>query len=71
MNNNKKNILLAMPYTIWMTGFIIIPLVFIVVYGLTSRDGSFTLLNIKSFFNIIHLKSFYKALRLSFISTII
>ena len=71
MNNNKKNILLAMPYTIWMTGFIIIPLVFIVVYGLTSRDGAFTLLNIKSFFNIIHLKSFYKALRLSFISTII
>ena len=46
--NSTKNKYLAGPYLIWMTGFIIIPLLMIFYYGLTSRDGAFTFENIAS-----------------------
>ena len=74
MNKNKflnKNNLLIAPYTIWMIGFIIIPLIFVVYYGLTNDANAFTLDNIVSFFNLIHLKSFLQAFKLAFISTLI
>ena len=32
--------LLAGPYLLWMTGFILIPLCLILWYGLTDRDGA-------------------------------
>lgn len=77
MNKHKllnKNNLLIVPYTIWMTGFIIIPLIFILFYAFTTRDGHFTLNNILSFFDFkeqVHIKSFMLAMWLSFISTLI
>ena len=40
--------LLAAPYLIWMAGFILIPLGLIIYYGLTDRDGIFTLANVTS-----------------------
>ena len=40
--------LLAAPYLVWMTGFIIIPLALIVYYGLTDRNGAFTMANVMS-----------------------
>ena len=46
----KRNDILAMPYTIWMIGFIVIPLFFIAYYAFTTRDGAFTLQNIIAFF---------------------
>lgn len=67
----KRNDILALPYTIWMIGFIVIPLLFIGYFALTTRDGAFTLNNVIAFFEPVHLKSFLRALRLSFISTII
>ena len=42
MSNFKKQ-LLAGPYLIWMIGFILLPLVFILYYAITAADGSFTL----------------------------
>ena len=71
MNSKLRNKLIATPYTIWMIGFIVIPILFVIYYGLTNSNGAFTLDNIKSFFNPIHFKSFIKAFKLAFISTII
>lgn len=71
MNSKLRNRLIAAPYTIWMTGFIIIPLVFVVYYALTNDANAFTLDNVISFFNPIHLKSFFQAFKLAFISTLI
>jgi len=71
MNSKLRNQLVATPYTIWMIGFIIIPLLFVVYYGLTNDANIFTLDNVISFFNPIHLKSFVQAFKLAFISTLI
>lgn len=71
MNSKLRNKLVAAPYSIWMTGFIIIPLIFVVYYSLTNDANAFTLDNVISFFNPIHLKSFMQAFKLAFISTLI
>ena len=49
MNKDLRKIL-AFPYIIWMIGFTIIPLSLIFIYGLTTRDGSFTFANVLSIF---------------------
>ena len=36
MNSRLRNKLVAAPYSIWMIGFIVIPLIFVVYYGLTN-----------------------------------
>lgn len=71
MNSRLRNKLVAAPYSIWMIGFIVIPLIFVVYYGLTNDANAFTLDNVLSFFNPIHLKSFLQAFKLAFISTLI
>lgn len=71
MNSRLRNRLVAAPYSIWMIGFIVIPLIFVVYHGLTNDANAFTLDNILSFFNPIHLKSFLQAFKLAFISTLI
>lgn len=63
--------LLAGPYLVWAAGFIVIPLLLIVYYGLTDRAGAFTLDNIKSILAPEHAKSLWLALALSFASTAI
>lgn len=45
MSNFKKQ-LLAGPYLIWMIGFILLPLVFILYYAITAADGSLSFSNI-------------------------
>ena len=40
-----RNKWLAAPYVGWMALFVVAPLVLVVVYALTTRDGSFTLDN--------------------------
>ncbi|MDF2944028.1 MAG: putative rane protein [Herbinix sp.] len=62
---------LSFPYLIWMAGFIIIPLIMIVFYGLTSKEGGLTLENISLISDPINLKALLLALELSIISTII
>ncbi len=71
MNSRLRNRLVAAPYSIWMIGFIVIPLIFVVYYGLTNDANAFTLDNVISFFNPIHFKSFLQAFKLAFISTLI
>ncbi len=63
--------LLSFPYILWMAGFIIIPLVMILFYGLTSKESHFTLANLTAIAEPINLKALGLALLLSVISTVI
>lgn len=63
--------LLAGPYLFWSVSFIIIPLLMIFYYGLTDKDGAFTLLNIAKITTPENLKALGLALLLSFVSTVV
>ena len=63
--------LLAGPYLLWMVGFIVIPLLLIVYYGMTDRTGAFTLANVLSIATAEHAKALWLSLGLSFVSTVI
>lgn len=71
MKLRLKNNLIAAPYSIWMVGFIIIPLLFIAYYAFTNSETQFTLENVRSFFEPINFKSFILSLELALKSTII
>lgn len=62
---------LSFPYIIWMIGFIVLPLILILYYGLTNKSGEFTLSNIALITDPINRKALLLALELSLISTII
>ncbi|WP_420319551.1 ABC transporter permease [Extibacter muris] len=62
--------LLAGPYMFWCAAFIIIPLLMILYYGFTDKDGGFTFLNIARITTPENLKALGLALLLSFISTV-
>lgn len=66
---NKKWI--SAPYLVWTVGFIIIPLLMVVYYGLTDKTGAFTLENLTSISTPEHIKALLLSLVLSLISTII
>lgn len=66
---NKKS--LAYPYIIWMIGFIILPLIMVVYYGLTDKTGTFTLNNLTEILVDYNYKALWLALGLSLISTLI
>jgi spermidine/putrescine transport system permease protein len=63
--------LLAAPYLIWMAGFIVIPLALIVYYGLTDRNGAFTVANVMSIAAPEHIKALRLSLGLSLASTVV
>lgn len=69
MSNFKKQ-LLAGPYLIWMIGFILLPLVFILYYAITAADGSFTFSNIAAIADPVHAKSILLSLKLGFLCTL-
>ena len=61
--------ILAAPYLLWMAGFIIIPLALIVYYGLTDKNGAFTIANVASIGTPEHVKALWLSLWLSLVST--
>lgn len=67
--NRKK--LLGTPYYIWSFLFIIAPLCMVFYYGLTDKNGAFTLKNIVAITSAGHAKALWMALILSLISTLI
>jgi spermidine/putrescine transport system permease protein len=69
--NRSKTRLLSIPYIIWVFGFIVIPIIFIIAKAVTTQDGSFTLSNITAIFDDIHRKALIMSLELAFISTMI
>ena len=62
---------LSYPYILWMGGFIIIPLLMVVFYGLTGKQGGFTLENLTMITDPVNLKALRIALELSLISTVL
>ncbi|MCU0078689.1 ABC transporter permease [Extibacter muris] len=70
-NKHKKmKQLLAGPYMFWCAAFIIIPLLMILYYGFTGKNGGFTFLNIARITTPENLKALGLALLLSFVSTV-
>lgn len=66
-----KRQLLAGPYLIWIIGFILLPLVFILYYAVTNADGAFTLENIAAIADPVHVKSILLSLKLGCICTLV
>lgn len=62
-----KNTLMAGPYIVWITAFIVIPLLFVFYYGFTDSRGQFTFDNISA----IAQREYYNALILSVILAVI
>lgn len=71
MNDKKTKVLLSAPYTIWISAFIIIPLIFIGYYGLTDGKGHFTINNIKTIIQPEYYKALFLSVELALISTVI
>ena len=65
----KHNPILNGPYLIWSAAFIVIPLLVIVYYGLTDKNGIFTFENIIKMGTPENLKALLLALLLSLIAT--
>lgn len=73
MKSKKRNSSrwISMPCIVWITAFIIIPLLIVFYYGLTSRaDGSLTFDNIKLISDPYIRKALWLSLKLSFQSTL-
>lgn len=66
---NKK--LLSVPFLFWSALFIIVPLCMVFYYGLTDKNGAFTLSNIAAIATPEHSKALWEAIRLSIVSTLI
>ena len=62
----KSRKLLSGPYLFWAVSFIIIPLLMILYYGLTDKNGNFTLMNLAQITTQENLKALGLALLLSF-----
>lgn len=61
--------LLAGPYIVWMIGFILLPILMILFYGITDSSGGFTLHNIIAITEPIHRKALLLSLKLALICT--
>ena len=66
---NRK--LLAFPYIVWAAVFILIPLFMVGYYGLTDKNGNFTMANLASIMTKEHIKALWLSVLLSLISTFI
>ncbi len=62
---------LSFPYLVWMIGFILIPLIMILYYGLTNGNGVFTTANISLITDPINRDALLLALELSIVSTLL
>ena len=70
MNTNKRKLLTG-PYLVWAVGFIILPLLMILYYGLTNDSGSCTLDNLLAIADPIHAKALWESVLIALGSTLI
>lgn len=59
----------AIPYVIWMAIFVVAPLLLVVGYAVTSREGSFTLGNFQAMYQ--YTAAFGRSFFMAFIATVI
>ncbi len=69
--NRSRTRLLAIPYIIWVIGFTVIPLIFIITKAVTDANGAPTASNLLAIFDPLHRKALMMSLLLAFISTVI
>ena len=69
--NRKKMQVLSVPYLLWIVGFTIIPILFIIGKAMTDGSGTVTLANVVAIFGPLHRKALILSLELAFISTLI
>jgi spermidine/putrescine transport system permease protein len=70
----KKSLLqkaAAAPHMVWAVLFIIAPLLFVVYYAFTDKDGNFTFSNIGELFQASYLEIFLRSLCFAFLATVI
>lgn len=70
MNRNRTR-LLAIPYAIWVIGFTVIPILFIITKSVTDGDGSLTVSNLTAIFDPLHRKALIMSVSLALVSTLI
>ena len=70
MNKFKREFLTG-PYIVWIIGFIVLPILMIVYYGVTDSSNSFTLANIIAIAEPIHMKALLLSLKLALVCTVI
>ena len=66
---SKKSIFASVPYLIWMAIFILVPLIMVLFFAFTSREGGFTFDNILGIGKYAHV--FLKSINLSVVATLI
>lgn len=71
MTESKTVKRFSYPYVVWMAIFVVVPLIIVAYYGLTTSEGNFTWDNIISIATPTHLKALGISVRLSLISTAI
>ncbi len=72
--NKKSNILkqaAAYPHIVWSVLFIIAPLIFVMYYAFTDKNGHFTFENISSLAQPSYLEVFLRSLCFAFLATVI
>lgn len=67
----KNKRCLAGPYLFWSVSFVVIPLLVVLYYALTTDEGAFTLINLAEITTPENLKALGISLLLSFLSTVI
>lgn len=70
MNNLKKQ-LLAGPYLIWIIGFIVLPMLMILIYAFTNADGAFSLEYLSAITTTTNLNAIALSLKLGVLATLI
>lgn len=71
---NKKTLIqkaAAAPHIVWSVLFIIAPLIFVMYYAFTDKEGSFTVSNFTELFQTSYLEIFLRSVCFAFLATVI
>ncbi len=68
--NRKKMQVMSIPYLLWVVGFTVIPLIFVIAKALTGDNG-ITAENLFAIFDSVHKKALVLSLELAFICSLI
>ncbi|MBR7101605.1 MAG: ABC transporter permease [Clostridia bacterium] len=71
---NKKSLIqkaAASPHIVWSVLFIIAPLIFVMYYAFTDKDGNFTFSNFTELFQASYLEIFMRSVCFAFLATVL
>ena len=71
---NKKSLIqkaAASPHIVWSVLFIVAPLIFVMYYAFTDKDGNFTFGNFTELFQASYLEIFMRSVCFAFLATVI